>query len=270
MVAANLFLPPGNAAVRLPVVAPAAVRRARRRGPRDGAAPVDRGRTSTSSTTCSPPRTPGRSATTSIGASSPASWRSSPSRTRASATASSTSTTSSTPSSPSSARLCSASWPPRYSGSSTTRPRRRPSATAASASCLRSAAASSMASSCRSRRSTGRSWRACCCRYTGRGGCTHATASSPTAAASVVRDIFLRHWSATNCQKEVLLIDELEEIVEILDQHHFDKLVVPVCSRIARCVSSCSSQVCVLLHPFSQSISFQSKKIDFIYISTFN
>nr|BAC45166.1 hypothetical protein [Oryza sativa Japonica Group] len=42
MVAANLFLPLGNAAVRLPVVAPAAVRRARRRGPRDGAAPVDR------------------------------------------------------------------------------------------------------------------------------------------------------------------------------------------------------------------------------------
>lgn len=64
----------------------------------------------------------------------------------------------------------------------------------------------------------------------------------PGLAGAAVRDI-LRHWPATNCQKEVLLIDELEEIVEILDQHHFDKLVVPVCSRIARCVSSCSSQV---------------------------
>ncbi|KAF0910725.1 hypothetical protein E2562_004713 [Oryza meyeriana var. granulata] len=64
----------------------------------------------------------------------------------------------------------------------------------------------------------------------------------PDLAGAVVRDI-LRHWPATNCQKEVLLIEELEEIVEILDQQQFDKLVVPVCSRIARCVSSCSSQV---------------------------
>ncbi|XP_040383649.1 serine/threonine protein phosphatase 2A 57 kDa regulatory subunit B' alpha isoform-like [Oryza brachyantha] len=64
----------------------------------------------------------------------------------------------------------------------------------------------------------------------------------PSLADAVVRDI-LRHWPATNCQKEVLLIDELEEIVEILDQQQFDKLAVPVCSRIARCVSSCSSQV---------------------------
>ncbi|KAG8057615.1 hypothetical protein GUJ93_ZPchr0002g25464 [Zizania palustris] len=64
----------------------------------------------------------------------------------------------------------------------------------------------------------------------------------PALAGAVVRNI-LRHWPATNCQKEVLLIDELEEIVEILDQQQFDELAVPVCSRIARCVSSCSSQV---------------------------
>lgn len=61
-------------------------------------------------------------------------------------------------------------------------------------------------------------------------------------ADAVVKGI-LRHWPATNCQKEVLLIEELEEIVEILDQQQFDKLAVPICSRIARCVSSCNSQV---------------------------
>jgi serine/threonine-protein phosphatase 2A regulatory subunit B' len=41
----------------------------------------------------------------------------------------------------------------------------------------------------------------------------------------------------------VLLIEELEEILEVLEPEQFQKLAVPVCSRIARCVSSCSSQV---------------------------
>ncbi|EAZ45532.1 hypothetical protein OsJ_30193 [Oryza sativa Japonica Group] len=90
-------------------------------------------------------------------------------------------------------------------------------------------------------------------------GCTRTTAQlaycvlqfvhkDPGLAGAAFRDI-LRHWRATNCQKEVLLIDELEEIVEILDQHHFDKPRVPVCSRIARCVSSFSFTVlCSLPH----------------------
>uniref|UniRef100_R7VZ95 Uncharacterized protein n=1 Tax=Aegilops tauschii TaxID=37682 RepID=R7VZ95_AEGTA len=53
----------------------------------------------------------------------------------------------------------------------------------------------------------------------------------------------LRRWPVTNCQKEVLLIDELEEIVDALDQRQFDALAAPICSRIARCATSCSSQV---------------------------
>ncbi|KAF8701047.1 hypothetical protein HU200_033942 [Digitaria exilis] len=61
-------------------------------------------------------------------------------------------------------------------------------------------------------------------------------------AGEVVTGI-LRHWPVTNCQKEVLLIEELEEILEVLDPKQFQNLAVPVCSRIARCVSSCSSQV---------------------------
>ncbi|TVU10222.1 hypothetical protein EJB05_43736 [Eragrostis curvula] len=63
----------------------------------------------------------------------------------------------------------------------------------------------------------------------------------PELADGVVRDV-LRHWPVTNCQKEVLLIEELEEILEILEPKQFEKLAVPICSRIARCVSSCSSQ----------------------------
>jgi len=64
----------------------------------------------------------------------------------------------------------------------------------------------------------------------------------PGLADAVVTDI-LRHWPVTNCQKEVLLIEELEEILEVLELKHFQKLAVPICSRIARCVSSYSSQV---------------------------
>lgn len=64
----------------------------------------------------------------------------------------------------------------------------------------------------------------------------------PGLADAVVTDI-LRHWPVTNCQKEVLLIEELEEILEVLEPKQFQKLAVPICSRIARCVSSYSSQV---------------------------
>lgn len=64
----------------------------------------------------------------------------------------------------------------------------------------------------------------------------------PALVGAVVQGI-LRRWPVTNCQKEVLLIDELEEIVEVLQQDQFDALAVPICSRIARCATSCSSQV---------------------------
>jgi len=64
----------------------------------------------------------------------------------------------------------------------------------------------------------------------------------PGLAAAVVTGI-LRDWPVTNCQKEVLLIEELEEILDVIDPDQFQNLAVPVCSRIARCVSSCSSQV---------------------------
>ncbi|WVZ65737.1 hypothetical protein U9M48_015053 [Paspalum notatum var. saurae] len=64
----------------------------------------------------------------------------------------------------------------------------------------------------------------------------------PGLADAVVTGI-LRRWPVTNCQKEVLLIEELEEILDVLQPNQFQNLAVPICSRIARCVSSCSSQV---------------------------
>ncbi|KAK3129565.1 hypothetical protein QOZ80_6BG0481730 [Eleusine coracana subsp. coracana] len=64
----------------------------------------------------------------------------------------------------------------------------------------------------------------------------------PGLADDVVQGI-LRRWPVTSCHKEVLLIEELEEVVELLDTDQFQSLAVPVCSRIARCVGSSSSQV---------------------------
>ena len=64
----------------------------------------------------------------------------------------------------------------------------------------------------------------------------------PVLGEIVIRGI-LKYWPITNCQKEVLLVGELEELVEILDPEQFRKLALPLCTQIARCLSSWNSQV---------------------------
>ncbi|OMO53956.1 Protein phosphatase 2A, regulatory B subunit, B56 [Corchorus capsularis] len=64
----------------------------------------------------------------------------------------------------------------------------------------------------------------------------------PGLGGVVVRGI-LRYWPVTNCQKEVLLIGELEELVESIDPDHYRKLALPLCTQITRCLNSCNSQV---------------------------
>ncbi|XP_058090883.1 serine/threonine protein phosphatase 2A 57 kDa regulatory subunit B' alpha isoform-like [Magnolia sinica] len=64
----------------------------------------------------------------------------------------------------------------------------------------------------------------------------------PMLGAVVVGGI-LRLWPVTNCQKEVLLIGEVEELVEYTDQGLFGKLAFPLCAQIAKCLNSWNSQV---------------------------
>ncbi|XP_007020261.2 PREDICTED: serine/threonine protein phosphatase 2A 57 kDa regulatory subunit B' beta isoform [Theobroma cacao] len=64
----------------------------------------------------------------------------------------------------------------------------------------------------------------------------------PALGGVVVRGI-LRYWPVTNCQKEVLLIGELEELVENIDPDQYRKLALPICTQITRCLSSSNSQV---------------------------
>lgn len=58
----------------------------------------------------------------------------------------------------------------------------------------------------------------------------------------VVRGI-LRYWPVINCQKEILLIGELEDLVENLDPDQYRKLALPLCTQITKCINSWNSQV---------------------------
>jgi serine/threonine-protein phosphatase 2A regulatory subunit B' len=64
----------------------------------------------------------------------------------------------------------------------------------------------------------------------------------PVLGGLVVRGI-LRYWPVTSCQKEILLIGELEELVENIDPDQYRKLALPLCSRITKCLNSWNSQV---------------------------
>lgn len=64
----------------------------------------------------------------------------------------------------------------------------------------------------------------------------------PMLGGVVVRGV-LRYWPLTNCQKELLLIGEMEELVEYTDPVQFGKLALPLCTQIARCSTSWNSQV---------------------------
>ncbi|KAI3717820.1 hypothetical protein L1987_69678 [Smallanthus sonchifolius] len=59
----------------------------------------------------------------------------------------------------------------------------------------------------------------------------------------VVVGKILRYWPVTNCQKEVLLIGELEEIVENVDRREYLMVASRLWSRIAKCIKSNNSQV---------------------------
>ncbi|XP_041012975.1 serine/threonine protein phosphatase 2A 57 kDa regulatory subunit B' beta isoform-like [Juglans microcarpa x Juglans regia] len=64
----------------------------------------------------------------------------------------------------------------------------------------------------------------------------------PVLGGVIVRGI-LRYWPVTNCQKEVFLIGELEELVENLDPGQYRKLALPMCTQITKCLNSWNSQV---------------------------
>lgn len=61
-------------------------------------------------------------------------------------------------------------------------------------------------------------------------------------ADTVIRG-FLKYWPLTNCQKEVLFLGELEEVLEATQPAEFQRCMVPLFRQIARCLNSYHFQV---------------------------
>lgn len=61
-------------------------------------------------------------------------------------------------------------------------------------------------------------------------------------ADTVIRGL-LKYWPLTNCQKEVLFLGELEEVLEATQGAEFQRCMVPLFIQIARCLNSSHFQV---------------------------
>ncbi|KAG0477402.1 hypothetical protein HPP92_014243 [Vanilla planifolia] len=61
-------------------------------------------------------------------------------------------------------------------------------------------------------------------------------------ADTVIRGL-LKYWPVTNCQKEVLFLGELEEVLEATQPAEFQRCMVPLFRRIGRCLNSYHFQV---------------------------
>ncbi|CAO2829409.1 unnamed protein product [Amaranthus hypochondriacus] len=61
-------------------------------------------------------------------------------------------------------------------------------------------------------------------------------------ADSVIRGL-LKYWPITNSSKEVMFLSELEEVLEATQMPEFQRCMVPLFRRIARCLSSSHFQV---------------------------
>lgn len=71
---------------------------------------------------------------------------------------------------------------------------------------------------------------------------TQFVEKDPRLAEPVVLQL-LRFWPATNSQKEVLFLGELEEILELTQPHEFQRVLTPLFKRLARCLTSAHFQV---------------------------
>lgn len=61
-------------------------------------------------------------------------------------------------------------------------------------------------------------------------------------ADPVIRGL-LKYWPVTNCQKEILFLNELEEVLEVTQAPEFQRCMVPLFKQISRCLTSPNFQV---------------------------
>lgn len=65
----------------------------------------------------------------------------------------------------------------------------------------------------------------------------------PTLTKQVVIGL-LRVWPKISSPKEIMFLEEMEEILDVIKPEQFFKIQVPLFQQIARCVSSLNYQVC--------------------------
>lgn len=60
----------------------------------------------------------------------------------------------------------------------------------------------------------------------------------------------LRYWPKTNSTKEVMFLNEVEDIFEVMDPAEFAKVQEPLFHQLAKSVASPHFQVCIPSIPF--------------------
>ncbi len=60
----------------------------------------------------------------------------------------------------------------------------------------------------------------------------------------------LKYWPKTHSPKEVMFLNELEEILDVIEPAEFQKVMIPLFKQLARCVSSPHFQVRFLILNF--------------------
>ena len=78
-------------------------------------------------------------------------------------------------------------------------------------------------------------------------------------ADTVIRGL-LKYWPLTNCNKEVLFLGELEEVLDVTEPSEFQHCVVPLFRQIGKCLNSANFQVrfsqtfCCMFCPFDSDV----------------
>lgn len=58
----------------------------------------------------------------------------------------------------------------------------------------------------------------------------------------------LKYWPKTHSPKEVMFLNELEEILDVMEPAEFQKVMVPLFRQLSKCVSSPHFQVSIKIH----------------------
>ena len=65
----------------------------------------------------------------------------------------------------------------------------------------------------------------------------------------------LKYWPKVHSPKEVMFLNELEEILDVMEPVEFVKVMHPLFRQIGRCISSPHFQVCVCVRHVSFHVS---------------